>query len=71
MLYRLDMSFLLKSVSQISSKSQIIKVCHYGAGAVKDAVGAFAKKDDSEENTYFYNFQKKQLDKLKGNSIMS
>ena len=69
--YSLEMSFLLKSVSQIPSKSKIIKVRHYGAGAVKDAVGAFAKKGDSEENTYFYNFQKEQLDKLKGNSIMS
>ena len=64
------MSLLLKSVSQIPSKSQIIKVCHYGAGAVKDAGGAFAKKGDSEENAYFYNLQKEQLDKLKGISIM-
>ena len=64
------MSLLLKSVSQIPSKSQIIKVRHYGAGAVKDAGGAFAKKGDSEENAYFYNLQKEQLDKLKGISIL-
>ena len=43
-----------------------MKVRHYGAGAVKDAGGAFAKKGDSEENAYFYNLQKEQLAKLKG-----
>ena len=37
------------------------------AGAIKDAGGAFAKKGKSEENAYFYNLEKEQLEKLKGN----
>ena len=61
------MSLLLKSVFQIASRSHQMNVRHYGAGSIKDAGGVFAKKGDSEENVYFYNLQKEQLAKLKGN----
>ena len=61
------MSVLLKTVFQINiNRIPLMKIRHYGAGAVKDAGGAFAKKGDSEENAYFYKLQKEQLDKLKG-----
>ena len=61
------MSVLLKTVFQINiNRIPLMKIRDYGAGAVKDAGGAFAKKGDSEENAYFYKLQKEQLDKLKG-----
>ena len=60
------MSRLLRHVSSLSNKSHLMKVRHYGAGAVKDEGGAFARKGGAEENAYFYNLQKEQLEKIKG-----
>jgi len=54
------MNVLLKSLPT----KRLATVRHY-VGAVKDAGGVFAKKGESEENAYFYNLQKEQLNKLK------
>jgi len=67
------------SLFNILARTQLCLVRHYGVagpvqtadpipkygGAVKSAGGAFAEKGAADENAYFYNLHKEQLQKLK------
>ena len=56
------MSILLKSLPMMN-----IRHSSWFAGAIKDAGDTFAQKGNSEKNVFFYNLEKEQLEKLKGN----